>query len=315
MNVRFVSSLLPYLVIGSAASATAQVPVVDSTKLIETPAPVPSPMKAVEWAYDRFAATGVAPVLEPAHEGDYVRFPFGHGEARVRCARLQVCPIELQAGERLLDEPLTGDTERWIVDTSVSGRNGEVPLVIVKPTNCDLTTNVLVLTDRRVYVLTLESDSCDETSWTTVQRTKFWYPDDLQEAELVAREADLELDRLAVATCDRDAIVNRDYEVEQRGGGWFSNDPPFVWTPERVCDDGIRTYIQLPAAARHSELPVLYLIGDDGEKEMLNYALREDVIIADRVLRRGALIVNSGGEERRIDLNNRALLEGEQGGD
>jgi type IV secretion system protein VirB9 len=313
MSVRFVSSLLPYLVIGSAASATAQVPVVDSTKLIGTPAPV----NDAEWAYDRFVATGAASVLEPAHEGDYVQFPFGHGEARVRCARLQVCPIELQAGERLLDEPLTGDTERWIVDTSVSGRNGEVPLVIVKPTNCDLTTNVLLLTDRRVYVLTLESDSCrdNRTTWTTVPRTKFWYPDDMRAAELVAREADLELDRLAVAPCDRDAIVNRDYEVEQRGGGWFSSDPPFVWTPERVCDDGIRTYIQLPAAARYSELPVLYLIGDNGEKELLNYAPRGDVIIADRVLRRAALIVNSGGKELRIDLNNRALLEGEPGGD
>jgi len=306
MSVKIVSSLLAYLVIGSAASATAQVPAVDSTTLIETPAPV----KDVEWAYDRFVATGVAPALEPAHEGDYVQFAFGHGEARVRCARLQVCAIELQAGERLLDEPLTGDAERWIVDTSVSGRGGEVPLVIVKATDCDLTTNVLVPTDKRVYVLTLESDSCRQrgATWTTVQRTKFWYPDEMREAELESLEAELELDRVAVAPCDRYAIVNRDYELKQRGGGWFSSDPPFVWTPEEVCDDGIRTFIQLPEGARHAELPVLYQIGDDGEKEMLNYTSRGDVIIADRVLLRAALIVNSGGEERRIDVNNRALL-------
>src|SRR5690606_23229000 len=149
-----------------------------------------------------------------------------------------------------------------IVDTSVSGRNGEVPLVVVKPTDCDLTTNVLVPTDRRVYVLTLESDSREEdgTTWTTVQRTKFWYPDDMQEAEIESREVERELDLLAVAPCEGEAIVNRDYEVKQRGG-WFSRDPPFVWTPEVVCDDGIRTFIQLPEGARHAELPVLYQIG------------------------------------------------------
>lgn len=196
-----------------------------------------------------------------------------------------------QPGERLLDEPLTGDTEGWIIDTSVSGRTGEVPLVVVKPTDCDLTTNVLVPTDRRVCVLTLESDSSkdDGTTWTTVQRTKFWYPDDMEEADLKGREVERELDRLAVAPCDGEAIVNRDYEVKQRGGGWFSSDPPFVWTPEQVCDDGIRTFIQLPEGARNAELSILYQIGDDGEKEMLNYTPRGDVIIADRVLRRGAL--------------------------
>ena len=310
MNVKLTSGLLAYFVLSTAASATAQVPSVDLSRLIGTPATT----RDVEWAYGQFMATGTAPVVHPGHPGDYIQFPFGYGEARVRCARLQVCPIELQAGERLLDEPLTGDTERWIVDTSVSGHNGEVPFVVVKPTDCDLTTNVLVPTNRRVYVLTLESDSCKEdgTTW-AVQRTKFWYPDEMQQAEVEAREAERDLDRLAVAPCEGEAIINQAYEVKQRRG-WFSSDPPFVWTPEQVCDDGIRTYIQLPEGARYAELPVLYQIGDDGEKEMLNYTPRGDVIIVDRVLHRGALIVNSGGKERRIDINNRALLRGDQGG-
>jgi type IV secretion system protein VirB9 len=304
--------LLSILLLATAAPATAQLPYVDVTALLEDP----FPENSVEWAYSRFLTTGTPPVLHPARPGEYVRFPFGYSEATVHCARLQVCPIELQAGERLLDEPLVGDTERWIVETSVSGPHGEVPLVVVKPTDCDLRTNVLIPTDRRLYVISLASDSCegDGSTWTTVQRTRFWYPDDMQEAERGPREEKLEPDSVPLAPCDGEGIVNRDYEVEQRGGGWLSSEPPFVWTPARVCDDGIRTYIQLPAAARHSELPVLYLIGDDDEKEMLNYALRGDVIAADRVLRRGALIVNSGGKERRIDLNNRALLEGEQGG-
>lgn len=312
MSLKSSLGLLPYLLLCMGAPATAQVPSVDFAGLLENP----FPENSVEWAYGRFLATGTPPVLHPAYPGDDVQFPFGYGEATVHCARLQVCPIELEAGERLLDEPLAGDTERWIVDTSVTGPNGERLLVVVKPTDCDLRTNVLLPTDRRVYVILLASDSCEDdgSTWTTVQRTRFWYPDDMQEAERAPGEDDPGPDSLALAPCDGEGIVNRDYEVDQRGGGWFSSDPPFVWTPERVCDDGVRTYIQLPEEARHSELPVLYLIGDDDEKEMLNYALRGDVIVADRVLRRGALIVNSGGEERRIDVNNKALLEGDQGG-
>lgn len=313
MSAKSTSGLLTCLVLATGAQAAAQqVPLVEISNVI---GPLPS-AQGVDWAYGQWIATGTAPVLDPAHPGGYVQFPFGYGEARIRCARLQVCPIELQAGERLLDEPLAGDTERWIVDTSVSGRNGEVLLVAVKPTDCDLTTNVLVPTDRRVYVLMLESDSCreGEPAWTTVQRTRFWYPDEMREAELQSDEAEAETDRPALATCEGGTIVNRDYELKQRGGGWFKSDPPFAWTPQEVCDDGIRTYIQLPPSARHAELPVLYQIGDDDGRELLNYTARGDVIVTDRVLRRGALIVNSGGKERRIDVTNRALTRGDQGG-
>lgn len=312
MNMKSAFGKLACLVLGASASAAAQAP---HEGLASVPG-VPASGSTLEWAFSRFAAGDTPPVIQPAHPGEYIQFPFGYGEARVRCARLQVCPIELQPGERLLDEPLTGDTERWIVATSESGRDGEIPIVVVKPTDCDLATNVLVPTDRRLYVLSLASEPCAEkgSDWKTVQRTKFWYPDELLAAGREEHAAGPDPDSASFAPCEGSAGINQDYEVEQRGGSWFKSDPPFAWTPTKVCDDGIRTYIQLPESARHGELPVLYQIGEGGEKEMLNYTPRGDVIVTDRVLERGALIVNGGGKERRVDITNRAPIQGDRGG-
>ena len=311
MRMKTSFGLFACLVLSTTTSAGAQTVHPELARLFGSP----MPGNPVEWAYSRFAAGETPIVILPAHDGDYVQFPFGYGEARVECARLQACPIELQPGERLLDEPLTGDTERWIIETSASGPNGEVPLVIVKPTDCDLSTNVLIPTDRRVYMLSLFSGRCEKrgTTWSTAQRTKFWYPDEMRHAQHEIREAERELDRMALAPCEGGSSINHDYEIKQRGGSWFRRDQPFAWIPEKVCDDGIRTFIQLPEGARHAEMPVLYQIGEDGQKELLNYTPRGDVIITDRVLFQGALIVNSGGKERRVDITNRGRFPDDEG--
>lgn len=298
--------LLAFLAVGTSASAAAQAASPEVLELVE----ISVRENPIDRAYRDFTATGTPLVIHPAHPGDYIHFPFGYGDATVRCARLQACPIELQGGERLMDEPLAGDTERWIVATSVTGRNGEIPLVIVKPTDCNLSTNVLIPTDKRVYVLSLVSDGCrkrgsDVSEAQSIQRTRFWYPDEM-------REAERERDRIALATpCMADGILNQAYHLKQRGAKRGQRHP---WTPEKVCDDGVRTYIQLPEGARHAEMPVLYLIGEDGEKEMLNYTPRGDVIVTDRVILRATLVVNGGGKERRVDIENRGSVSGDQGG-
>jgi hypothetical protein len=47
------------------------------------------------------------------------------------------------------------------------------------------------------------------------------------------------------------------------------------------------------ATAETSELPILYML-ENGERHVLNYALRGDTIVADRVLRRAVLVVGGG---------------------
>ncbi len=328
MSARSSLGLLICLVVGSGMPARAQAPRPESRGLAVLGAPVQivvqaqrtseshstatrtsDPRLTAARASDpRFMASRTPAVIEPAHEGDYVQFPFGYGEATIHCARLNACPIELESGERLTDQPMAGDAERWIIATSVTGRGGQVPLVVVKPTDCDLSTNLLIPTDRRVYTLTLVSDRCGSprANAGAVQRTKFWYPDEVQRTEHALSTG--------VAPCASAPDVNRAYEVRQPGGSWFRHPRPYAWTPEAVCDDGIHTYIQFPEAARHGEMPVLYQIGESGDKEMVNYTPHGDVIVTDRVLTRGALVVNDGGKEKRVDIANRARFAGDQRG-
>src|SRR5690606_8521494 len=114
----------------------------------------------LEVAFDEFTRTGRAPVIHADRSGAFVRFPYGFERPVMRCPRLNACMVALEPGEKLTDEPLAGDTERWIIDTSVMGSGEQTLLVVVKPEDCGLATNLLVPTDRRVYELSLISDRC-----------------------------------------------------------------------------------------------------------------------------------------------------------
>ncbi len=108
---------------------------------------------ALELAFREFERTGHARVITPEQDGGFILFPFGHKRPTIRCPRLNACLIVLEPGELLTDEPLSGDTERWIIDTSVMGASAQSRLVVIKPQDCDISTNVLIPTDRRVYEL------------------------------------------------------------------------------------------------------------------------------------------------------------------
>jgi type IV secretion system protein VirB9 len=66
----------------------------------------------------------------------------------------------LQEGETLVGNgPVpAGDTVRWIIGDTESGTGPTRRVhIIVKPTRPDLTTNLIINTDRRTYLLELRS--------------------------------------------------------------------------------------------------------------------------------------------------------------
>ena len=89
--------------------------------------------------------------------------PYGYASATLRCAPLRVCAVELARGEQVL-HVATGDSERWAVQPAASGAGGATPLLFVKPTACNLTTNLVVTTDRHVYQLLLDSPPCEDAA-------------------------------------------------------------------------------------------------------------------------------------------------------
>ena len=71
--------------------------------------------------------------------------------------------------------------------------------------------------------------------------------------------------------------------------------------PVRVMDDGRKTFIQMTANAANREAPVLVVVGPSGP-EMVNYRVKGDMYIVDRLFERGALILGAGKKARRVEV-------------
>lgn len=64
-------------------------------------------------------------------------------------------PIKLQKDEKL-ESGFAGDSENWMI-SSISTANGDI--VLIKPLQVNLSTNVILVTNKRVYLLNIESTS------------------------------------------------------------------------------------------------------------------------------------------------------------
>ena len=94
----------------------------------------------------------------PGADGRVV-YMFGAGMPVLVCAPLRVCVLELERGEHIQSQPQIGDSRRWDVTPVSSGNDvDKTPLLIVKPIEPGLDTDVVVPTDRRTYVVRLVSD-------------------------------------------------------------------------------------------------------------------------------------------------------------
>jgi type IV secretory pathway VirB9-like protein len=293
-----------------------------------TPLTQPTDPETLARAYRR---TGAAPTVEITDQGGGAvsLVPFGHGKPILRCAPLRACAVELEPGELILSTSL-GDGERWLVQSAAAGPGAHTPLLVVKPTACDLSTNLVVATDRRIYELALDSPPCHNADlgagggggatgaggegaynprlpYTGLVR--FYYPDDLvrrwTDQEALAREQDAAqaAGRTPLAPAARLAHLNFDYS--------WDHSRRWPWVPAQIFDDGEHTYLVLPPAARLAELPILLAVEPGGALALLTYHLEGQTLVADRVLDRAVLLVGHGRpkDEQRLEIVNRRTAE------
>lgn len=225
-------------------------------------------------------------------QGDFVSFPFGHSQPTLTCSVLRACVIELEAGEVVLSR-IAGDTERWEIAPAAAGEDGRTVLIVVKPRDCDITTNLVLATDRRLYDLTLDSPPCKSGATNPqqpyIRHVRFYYPD-----ETVARWAHARETASAPGRAAPDILsLNFAYRVKK--------DRHFPFAPAEVFDDGVRVYIKLPLAARHAIAPVLFVLEPDDSKALLNYSVRGgDTYVTDRLFERAVLVWGEGGKDREL---------------
>ncbi len=252
-----------------------------------TPFPLPGQLKPVEEndapspelkPFEQIDAANSLAKIEP----DLARFvnavqvyPFMEGALyRLYAAPEQVTDIALEPGERL-NSVSAGDTVRWVVgDTSSGGAGGsgaaagERVHILVKPIAPGLSTNLVIATDRRAYHL--EMRSFRETYMAAISWT---YPQD----ELIALRkrndesgsaADLQIE-------GAQTFENLNFRYRLTGKA--------PWMPARVFDDGAKVYIQFPSSLPQGEAPPLFVQGSEGKPALVNYRVRGNTYIVDRL--------------------------------
>jgi len=194
----------------------------------------------------------------------------------------RVTLVQLQAGEKLIDVS-AGDTVRWIVGNSFSGSGATArPNLQIKPVRAGLKTNLVVTTDRRIYLLELAST---ESAW--MASVSWDYPQD-RLAELKQRNEAAQTTTPLAAGISVDQLRFR-YEIT-------GDTPP--WRPLRAFDDGQKVFIQFPAGIAQGELPPLFLIGPQGDLQLVNYQYRAPYYVVDRLF--GAVELRLGGDDAKI---------------
>jgi type IV secretion system protein VirB9 len=240
---------------------------------------------------DQWAGGGGSPT---AGRDGRVVYTYGEGLPTLVCAPLRVCVLELQPGERLVGEPQIGDSVRWNVAPTTAGQ-GELAtaLLVVKPKAPGLDTNLVVTTDRRAYYVRLMSKTEEYTA-----RVAFDYPDEtkVRWEEYMTRQKQRERETREASRISEVAGVDSIYLDYQITGGvaWMK--------PLRAFDDGAKTYIQMPAAAAHRELPALVVVDADGKPEMVNYRVKNEMYVVDRLFERGALLLGAGKKQYRVEI-------------
>ena len=71
--------------------------------------------------------------------------------------------------------------------------------------------------------------------------------------------------------------------------------PP--WKPVAVYDDGRRVYVEFPRGVVQGEMPPIFIIGPDGEAEIANGRVYQNILIVDPLF--GAAELRLGGGKRQ----------------
>ena len=257
--------------------------------------------------------TGVA-LPTPGADGRVV-YIFGQGMPVMVCAPLRVCAIELQAGEHLESQPQIGDSRRWEITPVLSGSGlDETPLLIVKPIEAGLETDLIVSTDRRTYVFRLISDPAR-----FVSRLAFQYPGEdaakwlafqarqdaaKRDAEAVAEQAHEKDKRAGVVPLAENALDNLYFDYKLSGDA--------AYRPQQVFDDGQHTYLIYPNDGRFRELPTL-LIQVNGKSELVNFRVDGSRYIVDRLFDKAILVVGVGKKQTRVTIARATPYSGSTG--
>jgi len=272
-------------------------------------------------AYQEFVKTGKAPNV---YTEGFVSFPYEPNQQPiVACQPLRACIIQLQAGEKINQNGVVlGDSSRWQVSEIYTGDqfpNGAFSLVI-KPEDYDISTNLIMATNKRTYDLSLvsinpseansactgdlNSPGCQQTK-TYDRKVTFYYPYDTlaknlyqdQQSMINSSSSNDQNSQVVDSSTTMDLNhINFNYKL--------SGSAP--WKPVRVFDDGTHTFIQFPGIVSRMDLPAIF-ISKGAEKQLVNFRYKAPYYVVDALFEKAVLVSNVGFSQDRVFITNENL--------
>lgn len=241
----------------------------------------------------RVVAANAAARVQPARDGfvnAIQQYPWTEGALyQLYTAPGQVTDIALEEGEQLAGTgPVAaGDTVRWIIGDTTSGIGAAARVhILVKPTRPDLATNMVINTDRRTYHLELRS-----TAATYMASVSWSYPQD----RLIALRGEKAATAAAAPLAAGIDIGALDFRYAIEG------DRP-AWRPLRAFDDGRQVFIEFPPSVAQGEMPPLFVVGADGQGELVNYRVRDRYMIVDRLFAAAELRMGTKKSQAKVRI-------------
>jgi len=276
----------------------------------------------------KWEAEGENPLLNFNGSLEYTH---GSGSTIILAKPTDLVDIELQEGEEVNDI-LIGDSVRWIITPTAQGsKNGlsQTTHIIVKAKKPNLTTRLIITTNRRTYRLRLVSSSVFNMPYVafsypqSTQRNAFKsylsdikkietmrkkVVDDVQEkqakqiedlkAELAAKIAEHKAqdkkEKYAAKRLADPLKLDFFYRVKRKKGS-----PR--WTPSQVYNDGQKTYIVMPKTMATDEAPIL-LVSEGKKKELVNYRLVDNKFVVDKIFNTAVLVTGVGRSRKEVEI-------------
>jgi type IV secretion system protein VirB9 len=239
-----------------------------------TPEPAPSPATGAQAVKN---SNSTALQIPLRYVNGVMYYPFDDSfEYEIHTQPYRTTDLMLEPGEQVLELPYLSEEKVWEVGAGVSRKNGQdVQHFFLKPAYQNLTTSMIIITDRRVYHLLLKSFS--DRYMVMVQ----WeYPPSM--AYHIKSDA-MDARRINSALNDTTGVspefLSFDYKMT------YSIFKKPLWLPQRVYDDGAKTYIQMDERMLHSVSPVLF----NHRNERINYRVLKNLIIIDELIEKVTL--------------------------
>lgn len=253
--------------------------------------------KSVEAAFKQYAKTGRAPNIKT---DGFERFAYNPMQQPIiNCVPFQETVITLQAGEKFTSIT-SGDPQNLSYMVAVSGSSTglETQQILVKPGLEQMSTNLVVATDKRVYnILIVVGASKNKLT----RNVAFWYPDEMvaNVNQKIEKQNDIDLNAEKMPQLNL-AKANFNYKVS---GDSVS------WKPIRVFDDGKRTWIEMPQGTDNKNLPTVLIQSDSGDDMKYNQSYYSPYMIIDGIFGQAKLIAGVGGDQVQVDITNKAYKQ------